>query len=1340
VATNAAQVLPGMNESSNQSIENVGRFVADVYLSYGALETLFERGALPPRDQADLAYRHLRSLWNRVVDIGVTARTERTAAHARLYAPILSALGFELASLRPTEIDISPERVPTSAIRNAEGELALLIEELAFGQQPDDRYDSGPFRGSAQRKMERMLAEVQVTFGLIVGGPHWRLVQLDTAGEPRYLEFDLDAIFASDDLDGFRLFFALVRPQGLLGGEKALVARLVEHSDEHGTSVGDALGPATRRALQVFLEAVRTDESNVEWAPATFADSVGLRAIHEEGIYTLFRLLFVLYGEAMGLLPIERPLYREAYSIEYLRGRLTHPEDFAENSYALWERLQALFLLIDRGVEARDLRIPTYNGGLFGPGKTPRLMLARVSDRAIAEMLRGLTTVEVKIGKAKSRDRVSFRELGVAQLGAVFESLLDYEPEIAGDDLFEVTVGSGTQKMVSFLPMAALGVVNEKPQQPAFRRGAFYLRAWGGQRKATGSYYTPQVIAEYLVREALGPQIVGKSSAELLELTVCDPAMGSGGFLVAATKFLGDAYYEAQIEEALLDRDDLRAADHRTAAWRTVAEHCIYGVDMNPLAVELAKVSLWLTTLAYDRPLSFFDHHLRCGNSLLGAPLRTDDGAITGERIAIIPKEALADVDKEATPSEKALLKRARDRNNGELRMLQRRQTGLFAFDVRDPIHAYARARAELSLEDATQSVHDAAARNRWKERQLQNLTSDPRSQFYRLKQTCDLWMASWFWVHDTTVEPPSTEDLGQAARELWETGMAQSQRTADLLRISDGIADVRRFFHWELEFPEVFERGGFSAFVGNPPWEAIALNTKEFFSNFDPLFRTYSKQRAKAVMAQLRRDSPVVNHSWRAFARHQRQSAHFLRTSGAYTWYVTDISGGDAFNLFRSFLERDFRSLRVGGILSQVLPDTFYLGSKCAAIRRALTSGGSITRLIVNENRKMLFPIESTIKIALLTAKQGGREDHIPMAFFVGKDFEKHERGMSLRELTPVLAEPEKYTIPISIEFVERLTPQTYSFLEIVDRKDAELLDHLSRHAVPLGEAWTPDYCAELHASLDSDIFRYADWLEAHGCLRDGWNWVHPVLGEFWPLVEGRNIYQFEFPVGAFDKWINATEGQKRLSKTPEGKPINSYPRLAWRNVARSSNERSLIASIVPAKTFCKDVVPTIRGGVFDVNILANIAALLNSFALDVQARIRGSNHLSYTLLEQLFVPSTFVDLKVVRGERAEQESAVFAAFQTPFELAEHVFVQFPLLDRLMSPLPGEAASTVSRDAVLACYAELLRHPRASYYHERTTAALALGAVPFVPATREAVDQDDGASSVDGAKEEQEA
>jgi hypothetical protein len=778
---------------------------------------------------------------------------------------------------------------------------------------------------------------------------------------------------------------------------------------------------------------------------------------------------------------------------------------------------------------------------------------------------------------------------------------------------------------------------------------------------------------------------------------------------------------KAQIAEGSLDRDDSHAADQRVASWRTVAERCIYGVDKNPLAVELAKVSLWLTTLAYDRPLSFFDHHLRCGDSLLGAPLRNDQNEVTAERIRVIPKEALADVDKEATPAEKALLRRARDRNAAELRAIERGQLGLFSLDLREPLREYARARAQLSLDDPTQSARDAAARNRWKERQLQDLTMNPRSRFYRIKQICNLWMAPWFWPHDAGIEPPSTDELAAVARELWVNAAPQSERAAALLQVSDRVASSHRFFHWELEFPEVFERGGFSAFVGNPPWETLGTESKEFFSNYDPTFRTYGKQEALRRACALRK-TPAVDRAFRAYDRKQRQLSWFLRKSGVYTWFA----GAGDLDIYRCFVERDFRALKANGVLAQVLPSSFYANSSASEVRRRLVTEGAVRRLIVNENRKSIFPIDSRIKIILLTVERGATRDDVSTAFFVGKDAEHRERSLSLRELTAILAEPDRHMVPISIDFIKRLAPATFSFLEIVDRKDAELLEHLSRHGIPFGSAWEPQYCRELDASNDSDLFRDADWLVKHGCRRVGWNWMHPTLGEFWPLVEGRNIYQCEFPVGEFDKWVNADEGMARLPIARDGKPVNLHPRLAWRDVASNTNERTVIAAIVPPKTFCKHKAPTIQGGYLSEPVLRNAAALFNSFVFDWQARVRGALALTYTLLSQLFAPCRIDDLALTRKSRSCQEAAVLAAYEIPFELAEHIFTQFPLLDRLMPALPGEKRSTVTRDVVLAEYAELRKHPKAAYYRSRVSAAVALGAMPFVPETRGTANEDD--------------
>jgi len=960
---------------------------------------------------------------------------------------------------------------------------------------------------------------------------------------------------------------------------------------------------------------------------------------------------------------------------------------------------------------------------LFGAKHTLVLDGAWVSDRAFAEVLRELTTVRLGTGRRATRDRVSFRELGVAQLGAVFEGLLDYEPHVAREDLFEVPTGTGKAKGISFLPMSALGAVKNVPESPDVRERQFYLQAWGGQRKSTGAYYTPRVIADYLVREALRPQVDELSSDAILEIAVCDPAMGSGGFLVSATEFLGDAYYRARIAEGTFDADGERAEFDRIAAKRIVAERCIYGVDVNPMAVELAKVSLWLTTLSYDRPLSFFDHHLRCGNSLLGAPLRDARGAITSDRIRTIPVAALAAVDKEATKDERAAQQRIAKRNAAQLKEIEAGgNRSLFTLDLAEPLAEYAAARKRLSADDATQSSADAAELIRAKERRLRDLTEDPRSPFFKLKEIADLWMSPWFWPHDPAldagrkpVEPPTTDDYATMVGEIWADG-PRSERGQRILDESRRVSRRLRFFHWEIEFPEVFERGGFHAVVGNPPWETLSPETREFFSNYDPLFRSYGKQRAITMMTKLRAE-PRVEAGYRQYARDSYHLAAFLKTSGIYTWYAEGNLGKGDFDLFRAFVERDHRALRANGRIGQVLKDGIYINANCSEIRRQLVTAGAIRSLIVNENRKTVFRIHSSIKIALLIAERGEPRPGVPLAYFVGKDEDGQERARSARELDTVLASPNAHLVMIPLALIRSLFPQTLAFPEIGDARDVALVEHLSRHGIRFGEAWTPQYCAELHMTSDSHLFVEREQLEAMKATFDGIRWHHTERGEFWPLVEGKHIYQNEFPVGDFRYWIESRHSQL-LPKT-NGVPVNHFERLAWRDVASSTNERTVISALIPGRTFANNKAKTIRGGTMTSKMLTNISVLLNSFVFDWAIRMRGATTITNTLLNEGSAPRGLADLHF-QVDPAEAEGEIMRAFALPFILAERVMAGFPLLDRLEPALPGERRSTVTRDLVLAGYAEVVGDPKAAWYRERADRATSLGARPFVPETRD--------------------
>jgi hypothetical protein len=509
-----------------------------------------------------------------------------------------------------------------------------------------------------------------------------------------------------------------------------------------------------------------------------------------------------------------------------------------------------------------------------------------------------------------------------------------------------------------------------------------------------------------------------------------------------------------------------------------------------------------------------------------------------------------------------------------------------------------------------------------------------------------------------------------------------------------------------------------------------LSPETREFFGNIDPLFRTYRKQVAVSLMASLRGDR-AVDRSYRSYSRRIYQTASFLKTSGTYTWYARGNLGKGDFDLFRSFVERDFRALRRGGRLAQVLKDSVYLNANCSEIRRQLLTAGHIARLFVNENRKGVFAIDSRIKIVLMTAEKGTASDWVGAAFFVGKNPDLSERSLSTAELEIVLARPDEATTFIPRSLVQALAPETFAILEVRDRADIALLEHLVRNGIPFAAAWDPQYCRELDMTNDSHYFLERTGLEAIGATFDGMRWHHPSKGEFWPVVEGKNIYQLEFPVGDIRYWVAASHASDLPSNG--GRRVNAYPRLAWRNVARSVDERSVIATRVPPQTFLGNSLQSIAGGALPDSTLAHVEGLFNTFLFDWQVRMRGATNLTHPIIGGIIVPCPLSRLAMISSEdRVTVDCAALGSLTIPFDLAEHIMAGFPLLDRLMPALRDEPRSTVTRDLVLAAYADHLKHPKSHYYRDRADRAVAVGARPYVPATRDESDIADDALDAD--------
>jgi hypothetical protein len=588
---------------------------------------------------------------------------------------------------------------------------------------------------------------------LVFDGLRLRIVDASRIYGRRHLQFDLD--LALDHPDTLAALIAIAGAAALsfeVGDDRSLHA-LIAASDRHAAgvcrSLRDGVLAASGELLGALVVRRRPRRRDADDAHPPAWQGAELDVAFEQALTIVYRMLFLLFAEARALVPVWHPIYRESYSLEALR-------DIAEGTApasGTWDALRAIARLAHSGCRAGDLRVTPFNGRLFAPARTPLAERGDLDDEAARKAVVALSTRPA--ADRAGRERIAYRDLGVEQLGAVYETLLDYRPR---RDSGRVSLETGS-----------------------------------GRRKATGTFYTPQSIADCVVRRTLGPLASDAAPADILQLRVVDPAMGSGAFLVAACRYLASAYETALIRSGECHSSDIDEAE-RAAIRRTIAERCLYGVDLNPMAVQLARLSLWLATLAADKPLSFLDHRLQVGDSLLGtwvSSLRR-------------PPEA------------------------------GRRSAGgkpLPLFDA-EPIHTALQQAVPVRFALETMPG-DTLAQVREKERTFTALTARAAA-LSRWKRIADLWCAAWFAPNGDGA-PASA--FGALSDQILTGRSALPAKTASrYLGAADQISRSRRLFHWELEFPEVFfdregvrlPRAGFDAVIGNPPWDMIRADAGE--------------------------------------------------------------------------------------------------------------------------------------------------------------------------------------------------------------------------------------------------------------------------------------------------------------------------------------------------------------------------------------------------------------------------------------------------------------------------------------------------------------------------------
>ncbi|MFC6942988.1 Eco57I restriction-modification methylase domain-containing protein [Salinirubellus sp. GCM10025818] len=746
-----------------------------------------EKGTAPKRNESQLEEKFIRPMFRK---LGIPFEVEESTSRTQR---------------RPDYGFFESEDAARGAFeRREEGgdfyKHAVAVADAKRWGRPLDTRGSGEHERDFENPSYQIhvyLQETPAQWAVLTDGKKWRLYYGPTSHRlDSYYEIDLPTVLEKGDLEDFKYFYLFFRHGAFLedSSGECFLDDVYDESNVFARELGEDLQDNIYQAIKVLSEGFMQ-------YPDNDLSEEDLDLIHDSSLIYLYRLIFVLYAESEGrdLLDTNNEIYEESYSLNTLKQDVAEELDSPSPKYRdwqgnLWDRLDELFKLIDRGSKSRgipekDLYIPAYNGGLFrtdpdGADSDEARFIAnhQVGDAYLAEVIELLTRSQN--GNGGGKIFVDYSSLDVRHLGSIYEGLLEYQIDVADEPLAledgeYVPAGEGDEVVVE--------------------EGEVHLSTGSGERKATGSYYTPEYVVEHIVEETLGPlvddirgSLVGQSAfdeggfaeefaEEVFDLKILDPAMGSGHFLTSAIDYLAREIIDAQERQAAQQGIETVDEDHDINwARRQVAQRCIYGVDLNPLAVELAKVSLWLRTLAAEQPLAFLNHHLKTGNSLVGSDIET------------VLNNGNTEIGNE----------------EGQLTLQQ-------SFDrTRQQALEHVTDQFEELLAIDNETLDDIKEM----EAVYEEVRKDPLYQ--HLMAMVNVHTAEQFGLD---VPRDAYERMAAALREDSWAGIEEE----DWYRSAQQMAADEHFFHWELEFPIAFyeqdgvrkDDGGFDAVIGNPPY-----------------------------------------------------------------------------------------------------------------------------------------------------------------------------------------------------------------------------------------------------------------------------------------------------------------------------------------------------------------------------------------------------------------------------------------------------------------------------------------------------------------------------------------
>lgn len=1023
------------------------------------------------------------------------------------------------AGRRAADDDQPPRRYPITYIAGPEASCVIPVLVVPATQDLDKSMDFGHgMKQAPARLMQQFLNESgRFLWALVTNGTTLRLMRDNPAlSRPCYLEADLDTMLSTADAVSFDTMWrlmhssrAVLRTQG--EPTECLWEDWRKELEEQGSRARDGLRDSVERALCAlgtgFLHGKGT--GNDELRAALRGGRIDANDFYQELMRTVYRLIFLSVTEDRDLihahdrrLTTAAKAYDTAYSLSRLVDRALNPDD-DERFHDLWEAQRIVFKALASNEPQRDLALPAL-GGLFAEDQCPHLNECVLSNKYFLLALRYLRWF--RADRTAAFARVDYRYMGAEELGSVYESLLELTP-VLSPELTNFYLQGGCEDQ---------------------------NKARGNARKSTGSYYTPTCLVEQVLNTALNPLLEQcRTEGELLRLRVIDPACGSGHFLLGAARRLAETLAAIRAGGPYTQEDFLKAM-------HDVVSRCIYGVDINPMAIELVRMNLWLEGYQPGKPLSFLDHHLQVGNSLLGI---IDTKCLSYG----IPSDAY----KPQAGDDKEICKELKKSNTSSVKLLRSGNRSLVLASPERPA-------------DLEQMPEDSPSEVRAKERAWSNIRKEQERDIQTA--AADVWVGAFLLPKTPGADIPTTSLL---------EGLANGFTSIDEPAVAAARAACRAagVFHWPLRFPEVMADGGFHCVLGNPPWEKIKLQEKEFFSVRCPAIAAASNASTRTRLIQLLKEGCMTQHlegretpaPWEQALFRQYEAA--LRQAGAESlFYHTPAQGGGRFpltgvgdvNLYALFAELDSNLRRPAGRAGFIVPTGIATDDSTKAFFQSIVQGKQLASLYDFENREKLFPdVDSRQRFCSLTLASAEQAD---FAYYL-----VHPRE---------LADKRRH-FKMTAEDFALINPNTGTCPLFRCGEDARLCQKLYRRAPVLMREETADnpwgikFCRLLDMSNDSRLFLTESEEDAL------------------PLYEGKMVHHYDHRWATFTGMggdADARDTTPEEHADPAWEPAPRYwvrpadvlshlpkdittPRwlLGFRDITNATNERTFLCSFIP-------------------------------------------------------------------------------------------------------------------------------------------------------------------------------